>query len=115
MTISLFGEVPAKGGNTSNFMAHLREHRADLHTEAMALNHQQQVSGSCSRRRTAKCGGNNSTNGLTNGGQSDRTMVTKLFEVSRKFHCQAVICRIFSFQRCPTLLHTSLNILDFVL
>jgi len=92
-------EVPAKGGNTSNLMAHLREHHADLHMEAMGINHQQQVSGSCSGRRTTKRGSNNNTNGLTNGGQSSRTTVTELFEASRK------LCCILSFQRCPTLLH----------
>jgi len=50
--------------------------------EAKALNHQQQVSGSFSGRRTAKRGGNSSTNG----GHSGQTTVTELFEASRKFH-----------------------------
>ena len=38
-------EVPAKGGNTSNLMAHLREHHPDLYTEAIALQDQQRASG----------------------------------------------------------------------
>ena len=63
----------SKRRNTSSLMAHLREHHTNLHTEAMALNHQQQVSGSCSGRST-------------NGGDNTQTTVTELFEASRKFH-----------------------------
>jgi len=63
-------------------MVHLREHHGDLFGEAMAL---QQTSGSCSGRGTTKHGVNNSTNGLTNGEQS-QIVVTELFEASRKFH-----------------------------
>ena len=77
--------MPAKDGNTSNLMAHLREHYPDLYTEAIALQDQQCASGSCGRRGS-KCDCSNRSSNSTIGGPTTSQMtVTELFEASRKF------------------------------
>ena len=67
-------EVLAKGGNTSNLMAQLREHHPDLYAEAMALQDQQRANENCSRRGNAK-------RNSTIGGISDNSMYFNVIQL----------------------------------